>query len=117
MKTKTWVILFAALALVLAVASVLLLCLPSAKKQAEVTSDGRKILTLNLSKDGDYRVESDEGWNVLTVRDGKISVTAASCAGHDCMHRSPGNSGAPIVCLPNRLVVRFVGSEYDTFLQ
>ena len=47
----------------------------------------------------------------LAVKDGKIAVTQASCPDHHCMARGFCNSGAQIVCLPNRLVIEFLGDQ------
>ena len=55
----------------------------------------------------EYRIESAEGWNVLTVSGGKLAVTAASCPGGDCVRCGEKNTNPPIVCLPNRISIRF----------
>lgn len=107
MKTKTWLFLIGAFCLLCAAATVLLPLLSTQSAAAEVYSDGVLVLTLDLSKNGEYTVRSEYGENVLRVEDGKVCVTAASCANQDCMRHEPSDSGAPIVCLPNRMVVRF----------
>ena len=53
----------------------------------------------------------NESYNVVTVKDGKIGVTEATCPDHYCMNRGFCSSGTQIVCLPNRLVIRFVGEQ------
>ena len=55
----------------------------------------------------EYRIETDRGWNLLTVSGGRVAVTAASCPDGDCLRCGAQNSGPPIVCLPNRLSVQF----------
>ena len=47
----------------------------------------------------------------IAVKDGKIAVTEASCPDHYCMQRGYCHSGAQIVCLPNRLVISFLGAK------
>ena len=54
---------------------------------------------------------SQNGTNTVTVRDGKVAVTQADCPDHYCMDRGWCDSGTPIVCLPNRLVLKFVGKQ------
>ena len=72
---------------------------------------------IDLAVDGEYRIESGGGWNILTVSGGKIAVTSASCPTQDCVHHAAADHGAPIVCLPNRLVVQFsTPSELDALL-
>ena len=107
MKTRSWSLLLAAVFLVLAgiVAWQFLGKQPAAA--AQVWADGELVRTLDLSEDGEYRIETQRGWNVLTVSGGKVAVTAASCPDGDCVRCGQKNSGPPIVCLPNRLSIQF----------
>lgn len=107
MKTRTWILLLAVFCLLCVAAMVLIPHLTQAGTTAEVYSDGALVLTLDLSEPGEYTVTGEYGENILRVADGKISVVEASCASQDCVRHAPANSGAPIVCLPNRLVIRF----------
>ena len=59
----------------------------------------------------DMTVESTQGTNIVTVRDGAVAVTSADCPDHYCMQRGFCSGGTEIVCLPNRLVLRFVGQQ------
>lgn len=107
MKTKHWILIFSALA-----AGCILLCIllyghGEAKQFANVYSNGVFVRQIPLETDGEYRIDSDGEWNILTVSEGKISVTEASCPSQDCVHRGAADHGAPIVCLPNRLVIEF----------
>ena len=111
MKTKTWLLLFSLLCLLLAGMSVWLLLGGEQAGYAEVYSDGELVVTLDLSKDTEYRFERGETWNLLSVRDGKISVISASCPSQDCVQHAASDHGAPIVCLPNRLVIKFARSS------
>ena len=110
MKTKYWVVLLAALLLICTVLSVVFLR-PGQAQQAEIWSDGKLIKTVLLGVDQEFTVESADGVNTVTVRDGKIAVTAASCPDGYCMQRGFCQGGAQIVCLPNRLVIKFVAQQ------
>ena len=113
MKTKFWILLFA---VILAVSSVLGLWLlrPTQAGFAQVYSDGKLLLTLDLRIPRQETVKTEFGPNTVTVRDGKIAVTEASCPAGYCMQRGWCDGGAHIVCLPNRLVIRFTGeAEVD----
>ena len=92
-----------------------LLLLPGeAAQEAEIWSDGRLCARVDLSTDQTFTIESQYGTNVVKVQGGKIAVTEADCPDHYCMQRGYCNSGAQIVCLPNKLVIRFVGkTEVD----
>ena len=112
MKTRTWIILFAAV-LVLCLASGFYLLSPGeASDSAQIVSNGQIIKTVNLRIDQNFIVETENGgFNVITVSDGKIGVTEASCPDHYCMKRGFCNSGTEIVCLPNRMSIRFLGPQ------
>lgn len=107
MKTKTWIIIIVGFCLLCLAAAALLPCLTEAATTAQVYSDGVLVLTLDLTKNGDYRVANEYGINLLHVEGGKISVAEASCPTQDCVRHAPSDRGAPIVCLPNRMVIRF----------
>ncbi len=107
MKTKFWIILFAVIA-----AACLALSLPLFQQEqarfARITSKGETVKTVDLSIDQEFTVD---GKNTVTVSGGKIAVTWADCPDHYCMKRGFCSGGTDIVCLPNRLVISFVGEQ------
>ena len=106
-----------AVALVIALAVVTVFCfLPKEESTAcavEIYQNGRRIETLDLSEDQELSVEG-KYHNTITVRSGKVAITASSCPGEDCVHsgaiHAPGRS---IVCLPNGVEVRVTGKSSD----
>lgn len=108
MKTKWWI---AAIALVAAVCLGLSLWLlrKTDARAVEVWSDGELAQTLSLAEDQTLEVQSEKGVNVVTVKSGKVAVTHADCPDKYCMKRGWCSGGMQIVCLPNRLVLKFVG--------
>ena len=111
MKSKTWALILAALLAVCAAAGVFLMQLGETAHRIEILSEGKALYTLDLHVDQQITVTTDRGSNTVTVRDGKVAVTEASCPDHYCMHRGWCDGGAEIVCLPNRLVIRFLGAQ------
>lgn len=112
MKTKTWILLLSAVLAVCLGLSAFLLWPRGSSDFAEITSQGRLLKTVDLRIDQEFAVDTpDGGRNVVTVKDGKIAVTEANCPDHYCMDRGFCSSGTQIVCLPNRLVIRFVGQQ------
>ncbi len=103
----TWVMILGAIFLVLAGLTIWQYLRAKPAAQAEVWADGVLVRTLDLTSEGEYRIESAEGWNVLNVSGGKLAVTAASCPDGDCVRCGPRNTDPPIVCLPNRLSIQF----------
>ena len=107
MKSKTWIILFAAIALACIFLSLPLFSWEQARF-ARITSKGEVVKTVDLQIDQEFTVD---GKNTVTVRDGKIAVTWADCPDHYCMKRGFCSGGTDIVCLPNRLVITFLGDQ------
>ena len=110
MKNTTWAVHLAALLFVCIGASIFLMGGNTANR-AQITSDGAVIKTLDLSIDQEFTVTGEHGTNTVTVKDGKIAVTAADCPDHYCIDRGFCNSGTQIVCLPNRLVITVLDEE------
>lgn len=110
MKTKLWIAILAAVLAVSLALSVFLLW-PKQAQAVEVWSEGKLLRVLPLSVDTQLTVESANGTNVVTVRDGKVAVTEADCPDHYCMDRGWCAGGAQIVCLPNRLVLKFLQDQ------
>lgn len=118
MKTKYWILIFSALALICIVLSLLFFCTGQPKRQALVYSDGELVRTVDLTKDDEFTIRAGESWNTLKVENGKIRVSDASCKNQDCVHQGAADHGAPIVCLPNHLVIVFEdGGELDAVLK
>ena len=112
MKTKTWILLIAAIAAVCLGLSIFFLLPGDDAVYAEISSGGKIVRTVNLRIDQQFTVVGETGGsNTVTVRDGRIAVTAADCPDHYCMKRGFCSSGTPIVCLPNRLVIQFQGEQ------
>ena len=98
MKTKFWIIIFAGLAAVCIFLTLPLLRQDQARF-AEITSKGEPVKTVDLLIDQEFTV------------DGKSAVTWADCPDHYCMKRGYCSGGTDIVCLPNRLVISFLGEQ------
>ena len=112
MKTKTWILLLAVILVVCLGLSIPMLLPGEAAAYAEIISDGQVMHIVDLNMDREITITTNNGGrNVITVKGGKIAVTEASCPDHYCMDRGYCNSGTQIVCLPNRLVIRFLGEQ------
>lgn len=75
---------------------------------AEIYLDGALIRQVSLDTPGEFTVTGDYT-NTVTIRNGKIGVSASDCPGGDCVHSGwIGSSGRSIVCLPNRMEIRVI---------
>lgn len=112
MKTRTWVLLICSLFVLCLGLSIALLFTGEAATHAEIYSQGQLLRTVDLRIDQEFTVTTPSGGsNTITVRDGHIAVTQANCPDHYCIQRGFCSSGTQIVCLPNRLVIRFAGRQ------
>ena len=110
MNSKYWLLIFVLLVIICGVLSICLFLPGKAAETAEIWSDGVLVKRVSLQTDQTFTVVGENGTTVVTVSAGKISVSDADCPDHYCMQRGFCNSGAQIVCLPNRLVIKFADS-------
>ena len=75
--------------------------------------NGQRVETLILSKDQVFTITGQYS-NTITVKDGRIAITASDCPGSDCVHSGwVSSSGRSIVCLPNGLEIRVIAQSGD----
>lgn len=108
MKTKYWVLTLALLLALCLTLSIWLLQ-PRSGRYAQVWSEGKLIHTLDMEVDRVVEIRTENGYNRIEIKNGRIAVTEADCPDHYCVDRGFCSGGVQIVCLPNRLVIRFVG--------
>lgn len=82
------------------------------KTYAEITSDGARILTVDLSANSDYSelpVENGFG-TVIAYEDNEIWIKSSSCGERICVNTGKiSKPGESIVCIPARLVITVKG--------
>ena len=111
LKTRTWIVLIAAAAAVLALLSWLLLTNRREGTVVEVIQDGVVLREIDLSAvTGEYSFDVQwpgGGSNTVLVQPGRIRVSAADCPDRICVAQGwLSDQAAPVVCLPHRLVIR-----------
>lgn len=72
-----------------------------------IYQDGVLVKTVPLEKETTFLIEGKNGaYNKISVQDGSIGITEASCPDFLCGKMGFINKGpVPITCLPNRLVI------------
>lgn len=75
----------------------------------EFVQDGRVLYTfrLNQAEDQQIEVEYEGRRNVVQIADGRVRVLEADCPDQICVQMGWLEGAAPIVCLPNHLVIQF----------
>ena len=78
---------------------------------AQVLVDGEVVAEYTLDAEVETRIETDNGFNVLKIHNGKVSVSEADCDNQICVrHTEISKSGESIICLPHKLMIRITGS-------
>ncbi len=111
MKTRTWILLFAALFAALCGGAFALYHGQTAGTVANIYQDGVCILSIDLSAvtgTETYTVTDEDGHeNVIEVTDGRIRMVEANCPDQVCVDTGwVSSSLKPIVCLPAKLVIQ-----------
>ena len=115
-KTRTWILIFAAV-LLLCAAAMLLLRGAHTGTVAEIVQDGKVLQRIDLAQVTEpysFTVDCDGGSNVVTVEPGRIRVSEADCPDKVCVGQGwLSDQAAPIACMPHRLIIRLAGEEID----
>lgn len=85
---------------------------PPEERTVQIVQDGRVLYTfdLNTAENQSFRIETEDSYNIVTIENGEIFVSEAGCPDKTCMKSGMLRAeNLPIVCLPNRLVIRFEG--------
>lgn len=109
LKTRVWVIVFALLLLGSAAAWRLVAARP-AGSLVGVYEDGRLVRTVDLAAVGEpYEIVlTARGHCVLSVGEGSIYMRSSDCPDQICVLHGPLTNGLPIVCMPNRVMIRYL---------
>ena len=120
MKNRHWLLLFAAV-IVLCAAAYLLL--PRGGNRIGVWQDGTLRYTIDpavIREDYELTLTYPAGESIVHVgRDG-VYIARADCDNQDCVrHGALKKNGTPIVCLPERIVIRYMegGDAVDAVTQ
>ena len=114
-KFRNDLIFIAAILAVVAMVAAALFFLRGEGSTVQVEVDGTVIGIYPLSVDREVRIvtgENGEELNLLVIKDGKATVTTATCPDGICAaHRPISREGESIVCLPHKVVVTVIGGS------
>jgi len=114
-SNRFWLLLIGALVLVSLGAMLVVTLLQQEGDRVLIYQHGELIHTLPLDQDQSLRIEGAHGlYNLVTIQDGEVWVSEASCPDQVCVRHGPTHDTAdPIVCLPNELVVQVIRADED----
>ena len=85
---------------------------------AVISCDGVEYARYDLNEDAEYVITSaDGGTNTVVIKDGRVSVSYATCPDGICVkHRAISSTGQSIICLPNKLVITVERGSSDSLV-
>lgn len=87
------------------------------KTYAEITVNGEVYKTVSLSEHSGediFEVKTDEGINIIKVKDNKIGIIEADCPDQVCMNPEYiEKAGQSLVCLPHKVMIEVKGISDD----
>ena len=116
MKTnRFWPVLLGGVFVLCVACALLLPRLVSPGLQVQVMQHGQVLYTLSLDEEQSLTIAAPNGGsNTVTVDNGQVCVSHATCPDQVCVNQGWVNTDAvPIVCLPNQLVIQVKGGEQD----
>lgn len=118
MKTKNWIITFAAVLVFLAGINLIVRNIGYSSRVAIVRQNGTIIYEIDLNsviRPYELTVTGEDGCtNTIYVSMGEISMSTASCPDQICVNHRPISDGVePIVCLPNQVTIQIEKTDAD----
>ena len=114
-KFRNDLIFIAAILAVVALGAAALFFLRGEGSTVQVEVDGTVIGIYPLSVDREVEIitgENGEELNLLVIKDGKATVTTATCPDGICAaHKPISREGESIICLPHKVVVTVIGGS------
>lgn len=114
MTNRIWIVVFSFVALL---CLGIWLFISNASSQSMIVGiykDGSLVEKIDLNSVTDEReitLSGDFGDNVILVSNGRIEMKSADCPDKICVeHGELKSSSSPIVCLPNKVVIKFENS-------
>ena len=83
---------------------------------ARLLVDGQLLEELPLDTDTHYTIQTESGYNTITVQNGVVSMTEADCRDQICVeHSAISKTNETIVCLPHKVVIEVEAAEEAEF--
>lgn len=109
MTNKRWMALFVYFLLLCAAAALLM---PRGGEAVGIWQEGKLVYSIDPTQYGEYILRYEAGETVISVGAEGVYVASADCKNQNCVRHGPlKRGGTPIVCLPERIVVRWMEDE------
>lgn len=114
MKNRIWVVVFSVAVLLCLGVWLFISNVSSQSKVVGIYKDGSLVEKIDLNSvtgEREITLSGEYGDNVILVSNGQIKMKSADCPDKICVeHGELKSSSSPIVCLPNKMVIKFEDS-------
>ena len=114
MTNRIWIVVFSFVALLCLGIWLFISNDSSPSKIVGIYKDGSLVEKIDLNSvtgEREITLSGDFGDNVILVSNGRIEMKSADCPDKICVeHGELKSSSSPIVCLPNKVVIKFENS-------
>lgn len=108
MTNKKLIIIFVCIFIVFAVGAFVINSIEPTEDLAVITVNGEFYREVDLTKEDNFVIETEKGYNTISVKNNMIYVTEATCPDQLCVrHGELHNKYDAIVCLPNKVVIEY----------
>ena len=74
--------------------------------------DGKIEKKLDLNKNQEYRVNVDNGYNIIRIKDKKAKIKESDCSNQTCVNMGTSSKdGQTLICLPHKVEVTIVSDD------
>ena len=112
MKKKDFILIFIILIVIAVTFGINQLINAKDGEKIEIYVDNKLYKTYDIDDEDEIKIESNEGYNVITIHDHGVEIDEASCPDKVCVHEGfitkPSES---IVCLPNKVHIKIVSNQ------
>lgn len=118
MTNRIWIVVFSFVALLCLGVWLFISNASSPSKVVGIYKDGSLVEKIDLNSatgEREITLSGDLGDNVILVSNGRIEMKSADCPDKICVkHGELKSSSSPIVCLPNKVIIKFENSTDGT---
>lgn len=114
MKTKNILITVCIIIFILSIIGSIFMILKPHGQTVQIIQDGKVIYTIDLDNSDDRTIimEYKGSKNIISIKNHQIYMEDAECPDNTCVKMGfLKSSASPIVCLPNKLIIRFADNE------
>ena len=74
--------------------------------------DGKIEKKLDLNKNQEYKVNVDNGYNIVRIKDKKVRIKESDCSNQTCVNMGTiSKDGQTLICLPHKVEVTIVSDD------